>query len=415
MDVVEAVTTPLFWAAARRNCGGQQAPIIPHPLRNHGAFRPKSLAFLNLDFGGVGRRVSLPGMEMSNRSARFVSAVIASILAGANFTAIAENAPKVTDNKAADTKPADSKAVADKAADACLSGPKGSLPAGGHWYYHVDRATKRTCWYIGEEKGKTAKAAPPAQDPSSSANASDSAPPPQPSASLRKSVADARAELTSPQTNVAQDASAGIGQQTTRAANVDNSPRASAANADTQSSMVSSRWPEASSVPPSGSFQLAAANASASAQADTQPAPPPAVTPAAPAATGSALDRQSYSTQMLLLVMASALALAGLVSAVIVRLNRTRKPAGEFRSEWPAPWDSIHSDLAPQPMFRLQEAPAAPAEAPTRREHSTRREHPLQRENPMRRATASRDPRAPDDPDRRIAEMLQRLARSAAT
>ena len=342
---------------------------------------------------------------MSNRSARFVSAIIASILAGANFTftAVAENAPPAADNKAA----------VDMTADNCLSGPKGSLPTGGHWYYRVDRASKRNCWYIGEEKGKTAKAAPAPQDQSSPGNVADSLPPqptpPQPTTSLRKSVADARAELTSPQTNVAQDASAGIGQQTTRAANVDNSPRASAANADTQSSMVSSRWPEASSVPPSGSFQLAAANASASAQADTQPAPQPNVMPAAPAATGSALDRQSYSTQMLLLVMASALALAGLVSAVIVRLNRTRKPAGEFRSEWPAPWDSIHSDLAPQPMFRLQEAPTAPTEAPTRREH------PLQRENPMRRATASRDPRAPDDPDRRIAEMLQRLARSAAT
>ena len=351
---------------------------------------------------------------MSNRSARFVSAIIASILAGANFTAVAENAP--ADTKAADSKPADTKAVA----DTCLSGPKGSLPAGGHWYYHVDRATKRTCWYIGEEKGKTAKAAPAAQDPSSAAkaaptNAADSAPPPQPSASLRKSVADARAELTAPQTNVAQDASAGVGQQATRAANVDNSPRAAAANPDTQSSTISSRWPEASSVPPSGSFQLAAANASASAQPDTQPAPPPNVVPAAPAATGSALDRQSYSTQMLLLVMASALTLAGLVSAVIVRLNRTRKPADELRSEWPAPWDSIHTDLAPQPMFRLEEPPTAPAEAPTRREHSTRRELSTHREYPLRRAAASRDPRAPDDPDRRIAEMLQRLARSAAT
>ena len=352
---------------------------------------------------------------MSNRSARFVSAIIASILTGANFTAVAENAP--ADTKAADSKPADTKAVADN----CLSGPKGGLPAGGHWYYRVDRATKRNCWYIGEEKGKTAKAAPVAQDPSSATSTADSAPPPQPqpSANLRKSVADARAELTSQQTNVAQDTTAGVGQQTTRAANVDNRPPA--ANPDPQSSTISSRWPEAASVPPSGSFQLAAANASASVQADTQPAPQPAVMPAAPAATGSALDRQSYSTQMLLLVMASALALAGLVSAVIVRLNRTRKPADELRSEWPAPWDSIHSDLAPQPMFRLQEAPTAPAEAPTRREHSmrreppARREHATHREHPLRRAAASRDPRAPDDPDRRIAEMLQRLARSAAT
>jgi hypothetical protein len=357
---------------------------------------------------------------MSNRSARFVSAIVASILAGANFTAVAENAPKAADDKAVADK-----ATVDKTADNCLSGPKGSLPAGGHWYYRVDRATKRNCWYIGEEKGKeekgkTAKAAPAAQDPSPSNNAADSAPPqqtppqqtpPQQTTSLRKSVANARAELTSPQTNVAQDASAGIEQRGASAAIVDNGQRAAAANADTQPSTVSSRWPEASSVPPSGSFQLAAANPPASAQADSEPAPQPAVMPAAPAAAGSALDRQSYSTQMLLLVMVGALALAGLVSAVIVRLNRTRKPADELRSEWPAPWDSIHTDLAPkprfvrepQPVFRREEAPTAPSETPMHGEH------------PLRRAAASRDPRAPDDPDRRIAEMLQRLARSAAT
>ncbi len=345
---------------------------------------------------------------MSNRSARFVSAIIASILAGANFTftAVAENAPPAADNKAA----------VDMTADNCLSGPKGSLPAGGHWYYRVDRASKRNCWYIGEEKGKTAKAAPAPQDQSSPGNVADSLPPqptpPQPTTSLRKSVADARAELTSPQTNVAQDMPAGVAQQTTRAASVSNGPRATAADADARLSTVSSRWPEASSVPPSGSFELAAANPPASAQADSEPAPQPAVMPAAAAAAGSALNRQSYSTQMLLLVMVGALALAGLVSAVIVRLNRTRKATDEVRNEWPAPWDSIHTDLAPKPMFRRQEAfkreeaPTVPTEAPV---------PPVHREHPLRRAAASRDPRAPDDPDRRIAEMLQRLARSAAT
>jgi len=69
---------------------------------------------------------------MSNLSAKFASALVASILAGANFTAMAENA----------TKPADT-----KTADACLSGPKGTAPAGSHWYYHLDRATRKQCWY----------------------------------------------------------------------------------------------------------------------------------------------------------------------------------------------------------------------------------------------------------------------------
>jgi len=79
-------------------------------------------------------------MAMANRTAKFVAAIFASFLAGANFAAVAENA----------AKPADS----------CLSGPKGAVPAGGHWYYRIDRATKRHCWYIGEEKDKTAAAVP---------------------------------------------------------------------------------------------------------------------------------------------------------------------------------------------------------------------------------------------------------------
>ena len=37
------------------------------------------------------------------------------------------------------------------AADECLSGPKGVAPKGSHWYYRVDRPTGRHCWYIGAE------------------------------------------------------------------------------------------------------------------------------------------------------------------------------------------------------------------------------------------------------------------------
>ncbi len=30
----------------------------------------------------------------------------------------------------------------------CLSEPKGASPKGQHWYYHLDRATQRKCWYL---------------------------------------------------------------------------------------------------------------------------------------------------------------------------------------------------------------------------------------------------------------------------
>ena len=33
-------------------------------------------------------------------------------------------------------------------ADACLAAPKTAAPGGQHWYFHVDRATRRKCWYL---------------------------------------------------------------------------------------------------------------------------------------------------------------------------------------------------------------------------------------------------------------------------
>jgi hypothetical protein len=33
-------------------------------------------------------------------------------------------------------------------ADSCAAGPAGAAPAGQHWYYHVNRATRHKCWYL---------------------------------------------------------------------------------------------------------------------------------------------------------------------------------------------------------------------------------------------------------------------------
>ena len=121
---------------------------------------------------------------MSSRSAKFVCVLFASILAGANFGAVAENGTKPADNS--------------KSADNCLSAPKGAAPAGSHWYYRLDRATKRHCWYVGEAKSKAARPAP--QNSARSTQAADNAPPQQ-NPTVSKSVADARAEWTSPKSS----------------------------------------------------------------------------------------------------------------------------------------------------------------------------------------------------------------------
>jgi hypothetical protein len=36
-------------------------------------------------------------------------------------------------------------------ADNCIAKPNAPAPRGQHWYYHLDRATQRQCWYLREE------------------------------------------------------------------------------------------------------------------------------------------------------------------------------------------------------------------------------------------------------------------------
>ncbi|MBR0757347.1 hypothetical protein JQ604_34640 [Bradyrhizobium jicamae] len=329
---------------------------------------------------------------MSNRSAKFVSALVATILAGANFTAVAQN---TTNAKPTDTKTADT-----KTADSCLSGPKGSAPAGSHWRYRVERDTKRKCWYLGDEK-KTAKATPAKQDaaaPDTVATAADAAPaqaaPPQPAPApaapaMRQSVANARAELTQ---------GAPIG--TVNVAQAD--PSAAPANAP--ASDVSARWLDAQSMGSTNGTRYAATQPAGAAPAEAAPAPEPAAAPAAPAPASVATERPSGSTQMLLIVMVGALALAGLVGALVFKLTRTRTPPYQIHDEWRAPWDSIHTERAPTLMpreamqMRLSEAPPRRAEPPIARQRLTREPEPDNAE-----AT------------QQINAMLQRLARSAAT
>jgi hypothetical protein len=314
---------------------------------------------------------------MSNRTAKFVAAIFASILAGANFAAVAENA----------TKPADS----------CLSGPKGAPSAGSHWYYHIDRATKRHCWYLGEGKDKTAAAAPQDAAASPAEPAAAAAPPtnlvpPQANASVRKSIADAHAELPSPQARPDQGAGVTVQPGNSGAAAtaaIQYSQPAVAPDATAQPSIITSRWPDSAGVSSSNDPQMAAADPSASppANAKTAPQPAPAASPVALAAADAPLQRQSGSTQMLLMVMAAALALAGVTASLVFRFGRAAGAQTGFRDDRRAIWDSVDTDRSSQSMFPNENVPRW-------------------------RDQIARDPRPPDDPERRLKEMLARLARS---
>jgi hypothetical protein len=46
----------------------------------------------------------------------------------------------------------------DARAENCLAGPNAQSPAGKHWYYRIDRATQRKCWYLGALRAQTHRA-----------------------------------------------------------------------------------------------------------------------------------------------------------------------------------------------------------------------------------------------------------------
>ena len=49
-------------------------------------------------------------------------------------------------------------AARDARATDCLAGPNAQAPAGSHWYYRLDRATHRKCWYIGAQGARPHRA-----------------------------------------------------------------------------------------------------------------------------------------------------------------------------------------------------------------------------------------------------------------
>jgi len=155
----------------------------------------------------------------------------------------------------------------------------------------------------------------------------------------------------------------------------------------------------------------AADQPTAVAQADTTPQQAAAPAPAAPAAAEAGTDKTSSSTQMLLIVMVGALALAGLVSALVFRLTRTRTPPYEIKDEWQAPWDSLHTEPAPPMAVVSRDRPLRLSEAAPRRSETP---VPRRAETPVARREMPREPDQTEQDNKQIAAMLQRLARSAA-
>jgi hypothetical protein len=394
---------------------------------------------------------------MSIRSVIFAPALFVGALAGVNLAAITDlRAQVITTAEAAIQAPPAN-------ADSCLTAPKGATPAGSHWYYRLDRVTKRQCWYLREEsdasEDKFTRAAPPVSAPAPAATADESTPAQR--TISRKAIADARAEWVAQQPRAEANPPARVERMAAAAAPapvVADSPRIAMPNVLTPAPLSSVRWDDATPKRASvdrAEVRLAAANPPA-AQPQLQPTlaeevQPPVAEPVVPFATDAATAKPTASLQKLLLVMAAALALAGVTVSAIVRIGRMRARRAMHRKRR-AMWDSAKTKTRrrapqpqqqpqPQPAFRDESAPirrAAAAQqtprtaqqekitrAPRERPRAAQerpyapqeRRHAPQDRMPQDRVAQDRMPqdRAPQERDRerQVTEMLSRLARSA--
>jgi len=276
---------------------------------------------------------------MPNRTGNFSTAILAGLLASGALAVAADGSANAAGN--------------------CLPGPKGAAPKGSHWYYRIDHATKRNCWYVRAEGGSPA-----------SANPSLSEAPPQAETPLQPSIANARAEA----------GPADIAQSNETAA-----IQAVDASADDRQSMVGSRWLDQSSP----DFKNLPTQSPADSGTDaSSPAPPAGEIPLAAADLSSASSLRPVQT--LLLAIIGAAALAGLMAGAIFRFGSARRyDRQDDRGVRRAPWDSI--DMKPE-----SPSPPRAASAPTPRIDTARE---------RREATIPNE----------ITELLARLSREATT
>ena len=219
---------------------------------------------------------------MPKRTAKFVSALFAGILAGASLTTTSHGETAAADN--------------------CLSGPKAETPPGGHWYYRIDHSTKRQCWYLREEAGNLSQAAPQATSPSAKPL------PPQTDTATQNSVANARAELPA-RTNRNDGSSSAL---PANAAGFD-TPRATAP--DPRATSAAARWPDPSSVSPAPSPQPATSNLAANVAANSIAAPAPAAAAVTLAVADSSSHSQPNSIPKLFVAVAGALILGSIAAS----------------------------------------------------------------------------------------------------
>lgn len=272
---------------------------------------------------------------MSNRAVAPVFAVLLSSLASMALTTSTIAAPAADDQ------------TATAAADDCLASPKTETPKGSHWFYRLEKGTKRKCWYLGDATSKAAKTStattPAPRNPEPDAGKKPTA--------MQPVVANARAEMTAAQPSQASADDAKLNEsiwppmpdQSANAASNDTSEADSAtadagqqtavSSANAQNWNISQRWPDQNSATTSGaSSDKTRPSATPAAQTSTPPTSTTDKTTAAAANSGIL----SNTTPMLIIMLVAALIFAAIAGRMIIKYaNRgSQKKRSQRRDIW---------------------------------------------------------------------------------
>jgi hypothetical protein len=239
------------------------------------------------------------------------------------------------------------------AAEECLTTPKDETPRGKHWFYRIERGTKRHCWFL-REGGETSSQA------ATSTPTGRAAPEVAPDRETKLArSADAHAQLPLPQTF---EADLKIS-STTSATSIDptgaEQKLSNNSSPETAQSPVASRWPEPTGVfslaterPISPSFVIASARPDANLDASADTDLTPKVPPVAPTKVETSATGTPATLQMFLLGTFAAIAVSWwLTGRAINRMARKRRRPQRYTGlnppEWPAEEPTYHTGTPP--------------------------------------------------------------------
>jgi hypothetical protein len=225
---------------------------------------------------------------------------------------------------------------ANAAAD-CLSAPKDSTPQGKHWYYRVERQTKRACWYLGEEGRSTSRnsnRAAAAQTQSEAAAPDKTATQQNNKEPLQPAVANARAELSKDVAVPFMTMPPIAPQPSTIATPRENPVLQTNEPAPPDNSRFTERWPDTQTSTRVAQADVAAPPVPVPAQAQPIAIPQQAAVPIAPTTAMAASDDSSDMLRIILAVLTATIALAAIVGRLILTHMRPRKRPAPRRPIW---------------------------------------------------------------------------------